>query len=687
MNRLADSNSPYLLQHADNPVDWYPWGDEAFEAAQTQNKPIFLSIGYATCHWCHVMEHESFEDSTVAALMNDAFINIKVDREERPDIDGVYMTVAQAITGRGGWPLTILMTPDRQPFFAGTYIPKESRYGRLGMLDLIPRVSRSWEEDQDGILYSAAEITQAVQGSFSNRSRGEGLSEEALHRAYEQLAAQYDPTWGGFGAAPKFPTPHNLLFLLRYWKRTDNVQALEIVEYTLQSMRRGGIWDHVGYGFHRYSTDHRWLLPHFEKMLYDQAMVALVYTEAFQATDQPQYGETAELIFEYVWRDMRSPEGAFYSAEDADSINRNGEREEGAFYVWSEEELADVLADEDAAFARRIWNTTSEGNFLEEATGEPTGDNVLHLDASVEVDSERLESIREQLFRARESRTRPLLDDKILTDWNGLMIAALAKAAVAFDEAEYAEHARQAADFLLSTLRNDDGRLLHRFRGGEAGIAANIDDYAFLVWGLIELYQATFEEGYLREALSLHHQMNDLFLDEEGGGYYFTADDAEELLFRQKAYYDGAIPSGNSVAMLNGLKLSRITGDIELERIADRVGTSTTDFQTHPAIHAFAMSALDFAVGPSLEIVIAGERGTADTVKLVAAYRDLYAPNAVILLRAPGMGDAAIIETAPFVEFQTMQDGRATAYVCERQTCQAPTTDPQEMVRQIGEAG
>ncbi len=683
MNRLADSNSPYLLQHADNPVDWYPWGDEAFEAARTEDKPIFLSIGYATCHWCHVMEHESFEDNSVAALMNATFINIKVDREERPDIDGVYMSVAQAITGRGGWPLTILMTPDRKPFFAGTYIPKESRYGQMGMMDLIPRVAQSWRDDRDGIVYSAEEITQAVHRNFSDRPPGEALGEETLTRAFEQLRRRYDADLGGFGTAPKFPTPHNLLFLLRYWKRSGNAQALEMVETTLQAMRSGGIWDHVGYGFHRYSTNRQWLLPHFEKMLYDQALMAMAYTEAYQATGDAQYRETAELIFEYIQRDMTSPEGIFYSAEDADSVNRLGEKEEGAFYVWSESELREALRDEDATFARRAFGTTTEGNFADEATGQPTGDNVLHRPATPGGDAERLEAIRQRLFDVRERRLRPLLDDKVLTDWNGLMIAALSKAAVAFDEPRYAQQASRAADFFLSTMRTTDGLLLHRYRNDDAGITAHLDDYAFLVWGLFELYEATFNEYYLDEALNLHRTMNEHFADEDGGGYFFTADGSEALLFRQKEFYDGAIPSGNSVAMLNGLRLSRVTGDVDLERAADNVGSAVAELNAQPASHAFMMTAVDFAVGPSLEVVIAGERDGTDTDQLVSTFRQLYAPNAVALLRSPGTGDAPLIGLAPFTEFQIAQNGRATAYVCERQTCQAPTSDPETMVRHI----
>ncbi|NNF57709.1 MAG: thioredoxin domain-containing protein [Rhodothermaceae bacterium] len=691
-NRLAQSNSPYLLQHADNPVDWYPWGDKAFAKARAEDKPLFLSIGYATCHWCHVMEHESFEDAEVAGLMNEAFVNVKVDREERPDIDGVYMAVAQALTGRGGWPLTILMTPEGEPFFAGTYIPRESSHGRIGMLDLVPRVAELWHEDRDRVLASASEITTRVRDGLATSTPGTALGEEALDRAYEQLAERADPVFGGFGRAPKFPTPHNLLFLLRYARRHPERDALAMVETTLQAMRRGGIWDHIGFGFHRYSTDRTWLLPHFEKMLYDQALLAMAYTEAFQATGTPEYRTTAEQIIAYVTRDLLSPEGAFYSAEDADSLNAEGEREEGAFYIWSEAELTTLLGEEDAALARQAFGTQPEGNFLEEATRVKTGANVLHhpqalADLAVQVGASetdlrsRLASIRTKLFAARTARPRPLLDDKILTDWNGLMIAALAKAARAFGEAEYTRQATRAADFLLATMRTSEGRLLHRYRSGEAGITGHLDDYAFLAWGLFELYEATFDEAYLREALALHRTMHERFADAEAGGYFFTDAEGEALIARQKEYYDGAIPSGNAVAMLNGLRLGRITGDNHLEREAERVGASAAEILVQPMAHTFAMVAVDFAVGPAQEVVIAGERDAPDTAAMIEGLNGIYAPNTIVLLRAPGTGEAPIAGLVPFAAEQTASEGQATAYVCEHYACQAPTTDPAAMLQ------
>jgi len=419
-NRLASEKSPYLLQHADNPVDWYPWNDEAFEKARQEDKPIFLSIGYSTCHWCHVMAHESFEDAQVAKLMNDTFVSIKVDREERPDIDGIYMTVCQMMTGSGGWPLTIIMTPEKKPFFAATYIPKETRFGLTGMLDLIPKIQDVWTNRKIEVIESSEKITSTIQ-QLSPGTPGEELNGHLLSSAYEALSARFDPEYGGFGSAPKFPIPHNLLFLLRYWKTTHDKKALQMAEQTMQAMRRGGIYDHVGFGFHRYSTDREWLVPHFEKMLYDQAMLVMAYTETFQATGKPEYEQTAREIIAYVLRDMTVPEGAFYSAEDADS-----EGKEGKFYVWTEDEIRQVLGDR-ANPVIELFNITKEGNFEEESYRRKTGQNILHLKVSLpEESASQWETDRQKLFAYREERFHPHKDDKILTDWNGLMIAALA---------------------------------------------------------------------------------------------------------------------------------------------------------------------------------------------------------------------------------------------------------------------
>ncbi|HMB91141.1 MAG TPA: thioredoxin domain-containing protein [Rhodothermales bacterium] len=690
-NRLAHAQSPYLLQHKDNPVDWWEWSDEAFATAHEQDKPIFLSIGYSTCHWCHVMAHESFEDETVARLMNDAFINIKVDREERPDIDNIYMTVCQMLTGHGGWPLTVVMTPDKKPFFAGTYLPRQSRHGRLGMLDFIPRVAEAWQEDRDQVFTSADNITDHLVNAATQPLGGAALDQSVLQRAYTGLAHRFDLQHGGFGSAPKFPSPHNLLFLLRYWKRTDDRQALTMVETTLQAMRRGGVYDHVGYGFHRYATDAEWKLPHFEKMLYDQAMLAMAYTEAFQASDDPFYEQTAREIFTYVLRDMTAPEGGFYSAEDADSEGR-----EGKFYVWELDELQEVLDDELADLVIRVYNVVPEGNFEDEATRRRTGENILHLKKPLvalaqelsmgEADLvRRLEEARQRLFNHRERRIHPGKDDKILVDWNGLMIAALATAARVFDDAAYAEAARRAADFILTTMQQDDNRLLHRYRQSNAAIIGTINDYAFLAQGLLELYETVFDPAYLEAAHDLMCYALDHFWDEKQGGFFFSSDQSEQLLVRSKEAYDGAIPSGNAIAMMNLLRLSRLTGATDLEQRADEVGRSFAQVVTkQPTGFTALLMALDFAVGPSLEIVIAGDPEAGDTQAMLSALRSVYVPNKVVLLRPIAEGHAAITSLAPFTEAQQALNGQATAYVCHHFVCEQPTTDIEQMLARIG---
>ena len=675
-NRLIHEKSPYLLQHAHNPVDWYPWGEEAFEKAEREDKPIFLSIGYSTCHWCHVMEHESFEDAEVAALMNEAFVSIKVDREERPDIDHIYMTVCQMLTQHGGWPLTIIMTPDRKPFFAGTYFPKNGRLGRMGMMDLVPRIQEVWETKRDDVLQSAQQITSSLQQASEDTS-GAALGPAALENSYRQFVNRFDSEHGGFGTAPKFPTPHNLLFLLRYWKRSGELHALRMVETTLQTMRRGGVYDHVGFGFHRYSTDSRWLLPHFEKMLYDQALLAMAYTETYQATGKGEYAQTAREILTYVLRDMTAAEGGFYSAEDADS-----EGEEGKFYVWTEEELRQTLDDGDADFVIQMFNTKKEGNFSEEATGHRTGGNILHLmEDTREPDSDRRwETIRQKLFDVREGRIHPYKDDKVLTDWNGLMIAALAKAAQTLQAPEYAEAAERAASFLLGTLRDSKGRLLHRYRDGEAALQAHADDYAFLIWGLLELYEATFTVSYLESAIELNDQFLEHYWDDEDDGFYFTADDAEELLVRHKESYDGAIPAANSVAALNLLRLARITARTDLEEKAVAVGQAfSANVQRMPSAHTLMLMAVDFGLGPSYEVVIAGNPEAEDTQQMLAQLHSTYIPNKVVLLRSE-QDPKSLTQLASFTEFQTSLDGKATAYVCLNYACKLPTTDPEQML-------
>ncbi len=692
-NHLINETSPYLRQHAHNPVDWYPWDPEAFERAQRENKPIFLSIGYSTCHWCHVMAHESFEHPEVARLMNEAFVSIKVDREERPDIDNVYMSTCQAMTGSGGWPLSIIITPDKKPFFAATYIPREGRFGLIGMMELIPHIRELWATRRGEALSLSNEIATVLQRT-SQDTPGEELNEATLELAYEQLAKRFDEQHAGFGNAPKFPTPHNLLFLLRYWKRSGNQATLDMVEKTLQAMRRGGIYDHVGFGFHRYSTDSQWLVPHFEKMLYDQAMLAMAYTEAYQATGKEDYGKTAREIFTYVLRDMTAPEGGFYSAEDADS-----EGEEGKFYLWTQEEVRQALGNEEADFIAKVFNIEKDGNFVEQATGRKSGVNILHLRKTLgELTSDlnlsqqdlqaHLGVIQQKLFAYREKRVHPMKDDKILIDWNGLMIAALAKGAQAFDWPEYAEAACRAADFILGNMRKPDGRLLHRYRDGQAGIEANLDDYAFLVWGLIELYEAVFNTKYLKVALELTNDILRHFWDEDGGGLYLTPDDGESLFVRKKEIYDGAIPSGNSVAMLNLLRLGRMTATSDLEEKAARIGSAFSgNVKQSPSAHTQLMVALDFGIGPCYEVVIAGKAQAEDTKAMVKALRTRFLTNKVVLLNPGERESPEIAQLAAFTKNQSSIDGRATAYVCMDYNCKLPTIDIDKMLQLLNLLG
>jgi uncharacterized protein YyaL (SSP411 family) len=685
-NRLIDEKSPYLIQHAYNPVDWHPWREDAFKKAKYENKPIFLSIGYSTCHWCHVMEKESFEDIQVAKLINETFISIKVDREERPDLDHIYMTACQILTGGGGWPLTIIMTPDKQPFFAATYIPKQTRFGRVGMLELIPRIKDVWETRHDEVVESAGKILEAL-GSLEKAPPGENLQSTILHRTYSELTKRFDATYGGFNTEPKFPTPHNIYFLLRYWKRTGDQRALQMAEKTLHEMRRGGIYDHIGFGFHRYSTDKEWLVPHFEKMLYDQALLALAYLEIFQATGKESYGDTAKEIFKYVLRDMTSPEGGFYSAEDADS-----EGTEGKFYIWTKDEIYNVLDTKDADLMARVFNIQKDGNYKDESAGKQAGTNILHikedmpfmasqLNISILELQDRIGSLREKLFNARKKRIHPHKDDKILTDWNGLMITALARGAQVFGEPSYQRAAENAARFILTALRQSDGRLLHRYRDGEAGITANVDDYAFLIWGLIELYEATFHSGYFQAALELNDYMLNHFWDERNGGLFFTPDNGENLIIRKKDVNDGAIPSGNSVAMLNLLRLALLTGNTALEEKAIQIEKAFANVLNQlPSAYTQFIAAVDFREGPVYRIIIAGDTDAEDTKAMLRAIRGSFIPNKAVLIRPINASSHRIDGIMDFTKEYHTINSQATAYICHDQTCKAPTTNIAEML-------
>jgi len=682
-NRLIGEKSPYLLQHAHNPVDWYPWGEEAFAAARERDRPIFLSIGYATCHWCHVMERESFEDAEVAGLMNEAFINIKVDREERPDIDGIYMTVAQLLVGHGGWPLTILMLPDRRPFFAATYIPKTTRFGRPGMLELIPRIREVWTSKREQLTDSAAAIHETLVQHATAAHGPATLGDATLRQGYVELAGLFDREHAGFGQAPKFPTPHLLLFLLRYWYRTGADAPLAMVRQTLAAMRAGGIYDHVGFGFHRYATDRTWLVPHFEKMLYDQAMLVLAYTEAWQATRDAAFERVVRETLAYVERDLTDPEGGFYSAEDADS-----EGEEGKFYVWSLEELREV-AGEDAAVAASVWGVDAAGNYDDEATHRRTGGNILHLARApheaaaalgigdVEL-VERLEGARERLFARRATRVRPLLDDKILTDWNGLLIAAAARAGAALGERRFIHMAERAADGLWGRMWRGDA-LLHRYREGEAAIAGNLDDYAFLAWGEIELHQATLDPRHLERALTLTDTMLERFWDAAHGGLFFSPAERDDLIVRMKDIGDGALPSGTAVALYDLLWLGRLTGRPDYEERAGALADACSPVvAARPSAAGFFLVALDLALGPSQELVVVGDASDARTAALLGVAREGWHPRLAVLHRSPGDGDP-LAALAPVVRDFPLVDGQPAAYLCQAFACERPVTDPDQL--------
>jgi hypothetical protein len=688
-NRLAQEKSPYLLQHAHNPVDWYPWGEEAFERAKREDKPVFLSIGYSTCHWCHVMARESFEDPDVARLLNEGFVCIKVDREERPDIDNVYMSVCQMMNGNCGWPLTILMTPEKKPFFAATYIPKRSRFGQQGMMELIGQITRMWTEKREELTRLAEGITATMGRRPESPGQAE-LDSGTLRSAYDLLSQSFDEANGGFGTAPKFPSPHNLLFLLRVWKRTGDARALEMVERTLRAMKNGGIWDHLGWGFHRYSTDAGWTVPHFEKMLYDQAMLAMAYLEAYQATRKEEYAATARQTMDYVLRDMTSGEGGFLSAEDADS-----EGEEGKFYLWTGPELRDVLGSEDASFAIKVFGVARHGNFLDGVTTRIAGPNILRLNATAgDVAAvpgtgeaalrERLEAVRRKLFEARSRRVRPHKDDKVLADWNGLMIAALARAAWVLGERKYAEAARKASRFVLDKMCRD-GRLLHRYREGESSVTGDLEDHSFVVWGLLELYGLDFEPADLNMALELNKTMLAHFWDDEHGGLFFSSDDGERLLVRPKDIHDGALPSGNSVAACNLVRLSLMTGDAGLmEKSRQLISAFSADISSFPAAHTHLLIALDLAIGPTLEVVIAGGEDAVDTQAFLKAIRFGFFPHAVVLMKRAGGKGCELSDIAPFVKEMQPLEGKAAAYVCTAGSCRRPVTDVHAMLELLG---
>jgi uncharacterized protein YyaL (SSP411 family) len=686
VNRLIHEKSPYLLQHAHNPVEWYPWIPQAFERATREDKPVFLSIGYSTCHWCHVMAHESFEDRNVAALLNRDFICIKVDREERPDIDQVYMAVCQVMTGRGGWPLTIVMTPDRKPFFAATYLPPHTRKGMPGLLDILPRLAYAWKSQKEELEQFTREVVEALNREESGSPSGDP-SLRILHRTHQGLDRAFDPQYGGFGPAPKFPAPHQLLFLLRFWDRTRDPHTLSMVEKTLQEMRKGGIFDQAGFGFHRYAVDERWIVPHFEKMLYDQALLSIAYLEAFQATHNHLYDRTAREIFTYVLRDLSAECGGFYSGEDADS-----EGVEGIFYLWTWKELEDVLDAADLRLLSRLYGLREDGNLPVPLDGVPPVANILHRERSYEdigreagisVEELRHEADRLSafLYNLRSRRVRPGKDTKILADWNGLMIAALAIGGRVLEEPDYVQAAQCAEEVITRTMRRDDGRLNHVYSADERYVDAFSSDYAALAWAEIELYETTFDPRYLEKAIELLELLAIWYRDAERGGYYFTPSDSESLLVRKKDAYDGAIPSGNSLAIYSLLRLGSLTGKSEYEdRGLQDWRAFSGQIESAPTGFTFLLVSADYFLGPTGQVVITGDPVSSGAKTLIRALATAFLPRLTVLLVSGNEADARLTVLAPFLATYPASGKEARAFVCRGHQCMPPTTDPAEMI-------
>ena len=678
-NRLAGETSPYLLQHAHNPVDWYPWGPEALERARAEDKPIFLSIGYSACHWCHVMERESFEDPRTAAVMNGAFVNIKVDREERPDLDGIYMQAVQSMTGSGGWPMTVFLMPDGTPFYGGTYYPPDDRPNMPSFTRVLGAIADAWQNRRDDVVKTGAQLrehlAQATLKSAPAISGG-ALEPGVLDAAGRGLATQHDPEFGGFGGAPKFPQPMALEFLLRYAQRSGDDAARDIAVHGLELMARGGIYDHLGGGFHRYSTDAEWLVPHFEKMLYDNAQLARVYLMGYQATGNAYFREVAEQVIDYVLRDMTDPSGGFYSTEDADS-----EGEEGAFYIWRPAELRDLLGEEDARLFGAFYDVKELGNFEGRAS-------ILHVDYTPAELAPRLgvsegdllravKRGRQVLFEARKHRVRPARDEKVLAAWNGMMLRALAEAArVTPWRSDFLEAAIKNADFLLSRMRRSDGAMYRTWKPGhDARLNGYLEDQANVADGLVALYEATFDPRWLEAAVTLADIILARFADADNGGFFDTSSDHETLISRPKDVFDNATPSGNAVAADVLLRLGLLTGKDEYRRAAEHVLTLLREpMSRYPLGFARALNALDFLLGRPKEVAVVGRPGAVDTEAMLRAVFEPFLPNKVVAGAAPGNGVAI-----PLLEGRELRDGKATAYVCEHYVCQAPTTDPEEL--------
>lgn len=677
-NRLIHEKSPYLLQHAHNPVNWYPWSEEAFKKAQSENKPIFLSIGYSTCHWCHVMARESFEDEQIAQLLNTHFVSIKVDREERPDIDSLYMKVCQMMTGHGGWPLHIFMTHEQIPFYTGTYFPKESKYGIPGFGDVVVELYERYKEDPDHIESITKKVQQALEQTVESKS-SHRLTNKQVDEAYDQLRQQYDSLYGGFGKEPKFPQPQHLFFLLRYNERTGEKHALKMVDKTLHAMGKGGLYDHVGFGFSRYSTDEKWLVPHFEKMLYDNALLLIAYVEGYQVTEDPYFKQIAEQIITFVQREMTADYGAFYSAIDADA-----EGEEGKYYVWEYEEIMHVLGNDLGSLFAFIYDITPQGNF--EGKNIPnriqTPPTATAFAQPISEQESLLDKAREQLLQARQQRVYPHVDNKVLTSWNAMMIIGMAKAGKVYGNQTYLDIAKQASHFVEKYLMSSD-RIMARYRDGETKYKGYLDDYAYVIWSYVELYEATWELHYIEKGKQIAHQMIELFWDESHGGFFLTGKDAEQLIAKDKEIYDGALPSGNSVAAVVLMKLVYLTGDTKLMDYVNTMYASFyTDVTRQASAASFFIQSLFLSEYPTKQIVVIGDKEDPKREALLTRLQRAFIPNVTILV---GKCASDFAEIAPFAASYESIEEQTTVYICEHFACKAPTTDTIQAYKDIVE--
>jgi len=688
-NRLINEKSPYLQQHAYNPVDWYAWGEEPFRRALEEDKPVFLSIGYSTCHWCHVMEEESFENDDIAAILNDHFIAIKVDREERPDVDQIYMLATQAMTGAGGWPMSVFLFGDKKPFYAGTYFPQQRRHNHPGFAELLQAISQAWRDNRKGLTGSAEKITSFL-GSISPQSASQHIDAGWSEIGFQSLRQIYDAEHHGFGTRNKFPRPATFSFLHAYGRRTGNEEAIAMARETLTAMAEGGMYDHLGGGFHRYSVDRLWRIPHFEKMLYDQAQLVVSYLEMFQLTGTPFFARVAEETIDYVLRDLRDPRGGLYSAEDADSVNpyNQEERGEGAFYLWQADEIEKLLDSDDAQLFLDRYGIEKNGNALEDPAEEFTGRNILYIHTSLaELAAERdmrITAVRESLdrskaalFAQREQRIRPFLDDKILTSWNGLMLSALARAGRILGKSRYLKEAETVASFILENLMVD-GRLLRRWRDGEARFDAVLEDYAFFIQGLLDLYDATHNCAHLRKAIDLSSQQIDLFADSDGG--FFTSQEKPDLLTRMKETHDGAEPSGNSVAALNFLRLGRMLSQAKWTTTAEKtIRTFGSELENQGSAMVLMLAALELSLHPPTQLVIAGNTSSPDTQALLTQVQRRYLPQLQVLLADRGENQHFLLQYIDHIGGMTRIENKSTAYLCKDYSCQAPTINPQKL--------